>query len=161
MSTDLRIELLVDHPGTIPMLAKWEQVEWGHLMPDVTLDDLSAAFQRRANRDSVPLTVVGFIDDQLVGTASLVANDMSTHKQLSPWLGVVYVAPDHRRQGYGSELVEAIKVHAQNLNLESIYLFTPDQMPFYARLGWRVHETVAYRGEKVTIMVWNRSQLLS
>lgn len=41
---------------------------------------------------------------------------------------------------------------AAELGVERIYLFTPDQMLFYARLGWSALEVVEYRGETVTIM---------
>lgn len=34
------------------------------------------------------------------------------------------------------------------------YLFTADQVSFYARLGWQPVEETEFRGERVTIMVF-------
>ena len=41
---------------------------------------------------------------------------------------------------------------AAALRYDRMYLLTPDQLPFYERLGWRTHEVMEYRGETVTIM---------
>ena len=71
----------------------------------------------------------------MVGSASLIAQDMDTRPELSPWLASVYVAAEHRRQGIGSALVRRVAQEAAALGVETLYLFTPDQEHFYARLG--------------------------
>ena len=70
--SDLCIELLVDHPNVIPTLASWEQREWGYLLPGVSFEQLVSAFRGRANRDRIPMTLLGFVGGELVATASLV-----------------------------------------------------------------------------------------
>ncbi len=71
---------------------------------------------------------------------------------LTPWLAAVYVLPEFRRRGIGGQLVRAIEAAAIRLQLERLYLFTPDQEAFYARLGWSVLETVEYRHQSNVIM---------
>jgi N-acetylglutamate synthase-like GNAT family acetyltransferase len=72
--------------------------------------------------------------------------------ELTPWLGGVYVAPDHRRQGIGSALVVRAVDEASEISVERLYLYTPDQERFYTRLGWSVVEQCQYRGEDVVVM---------
>jgi N-acetylglutamate synthase-like GNAT family acetyltransferase len=72
--------------------------------------------------------------------------------ELTPWLGGVYVAPDHRRQGIGSALVTRAVDEARKLSVERLYLYTADQERFYARLGWSVVEQCQYRGQGVVVM---------
>ena len=43
---------------------------------------------------------------------------------------------------------------AATLGIERLYLITHDRMSFYRRLGWTAMECVHYRGEDVTIMVY-------
>ncbi len=152
MTERLRIEPLADHPELFPILAEWENAEWGHLMPDVSIEDLAAAFARRANRDRVPMTFVGLLDEEFVSTASLVERDLPPRADLSPWLAIVRTLPQQRGRGFGSALVRAVMDKAFHLGHDRLYLYTPDQQDFYARLGFRPLETMAYRGETITIM---------
>ena len=94
------------------------------------------------------------IIDQLksAGTASIYVHDMDTRPDLSPWLAAVYVAPAYRKQGIGSALVKAVESAAQQIQIARLYLFTPDQEHFYARLGWSVLERVEYRHQTVVVM---------
>ena len=41
---------------------------------------------------------------------------------------------------------------AKTLGVKKLYLFTPDRMSFYSRLGWKVFGHTECRGEYVTIM---------
>jgi hypothetical protein len=40
------------------------------------------------------------------------------------------------------------------LGVDALYLFTPDKMSFYGRLGWQVLEQMQHRGTDVTVMVY-------
>jgi GNAT superfamily N-acetyltransferase len=52
----------------------------------------------------------------------LVAHDMDTRMDLSPWLAGVFVAPHHRRRGVGAALVQRIIDEATGLGVEQLYL---------------------------------------
>jgi GNAT superfamily N-acetyltransferase len=90
-----------------------------------------------------------------VGLANIEAHDMVTRPQLTPWLSGVYVLPGYRQRGVGSALVQAVVAAAGDLGLETLYLFTPDRVSFYHRMGWRDLERVRYRGEEVVIMAYD------
>jgi N-acetylglutamate synthase-like GNAT family acetyltransferase len=89
-----------------------------------------------------------------LGTASLVAHDLAERRDLSPWLAAVYVAPAARNRGVGSALVRAVMDETLVLSIEELYLFTPDKMTFYSRLGWQVLERRQHRGRDVTVMFY-------
>jgi N-acetylglutamate synthase-like GNAT family acetyltransferase len=118
----------------------------------VSVEQRMAALQKHA-KAQVPTTVIALSGSRLLGSASLIAHDMDTHPELSPWLASVYVAPEYRRRGIGSALVQRIVAEAASLELDRLYLFTPDKERFYARLGWTVLERTVYRGYAQVVMV--------
>jgi len=148
----MKVGLLADHPHAISTLARWVYDEWGHLMPHVTLDMLIGEFRARTARHAIPETFVALENDEIVGMASLVEDDMGTRPELTPWLAAVYVLPEFRSRGIGLTLVKAAIEEAKALGVERLYLFTPDRVRFYSRLGWKVIEHTQYRGQNVTIM---------
>ena len=145
------IAYLADHPSYIPELAAWHHAQWRYLDTGVSVEQRAAALSRHT-RDRVPLTVIALSGKTLLGSASLIAQDMDTRMDLTPWLASVYVAPAYRNRGLGSALVRRIADKAKVLGFERLYLFTPDKESFYARLGWTVFERTAYRGYDQVVM---------
>lgn len=148
----LTISFLADCPAFLPTVSAWVFGEWGEHMPGLTVEDLTRVFSGHLNRDRIPLTLVAFWDGQPAGTASIYLHDMDIRPRLSPWLAAVYVAPHYRKQGIGSGLVKAIENMARRLQIERLYLFTPDQEHFYDRLGWSMLERLEYRNQNVVVM---------
>lgn len=148
----MTIEYLADHPEFLPTLAEWQHGEWGHIRPGDTVEARMARLQSSIGRDGVPLTVVAVANGQLLGSASLIRHDMDTRLELTPWLAGVFVAPEHRRQGIGAQLVRRIMAEAGKLNVAVLYLYTVHSEAFYAALGWTLLEYSDYRKQKVAIM---------
>ncbi|CAN5855858.1 GNAT family N-acetyltransferase [soil metagenome] len=148
----MHIAYLTEYPHYIPTLAAWHQAEWGHLNANSTAEARAERLQQQIGRTGIPTTLIAVEDDTLLGSASLVENDLNTHPQLMPFLASVYVAPAYRRRGIASALVRRIVDEARQLKLPRIYLITPNQQRLYANLGWTVLEQVHYRGELVTLM---------
>jgi GNAT superfamily N-acetyltransferase len=57
------------------------------------------------NADRIPMTIIALDDGEPIGTAALTDHDMETHRELSPWLGGVYVVPAARGRGVARALV--------------------------------------------------------
>jgi GNAT superfamily N-acetyltransferase len=151
----MRIEHLAKHKEAIPTLAAWVYGEWRHWMePDITPQALTTAFERRTVQGQIPETFVAVESGEPLGTASLVTHDMEARRDLSPWLGAVYVSPESRNRGIGSALVAALMDEASALGVQDLYLFTPDRMRFYGRLGWKELEHREHHGTDVTVMVY-------
>ena len=148
----MRIEYLADFPELVPVLAKWHHNQWSYLNPGRSLASRVEELQKYHGRRQIPATVVAMSGDLPVGSASLIAHDMDTHMELSPWLASVFVLPAHRRKGIASALVRRIEREAGELGVRVLYLFTPDQEALYARLHWITISREDYRGERVVVM---------
>lgn len=149
----MKITYLANYPEHVSTVAKWVMDKWGHESPGTTLESLEEKFRNNMNRKAIPLSLLAMEADRPLGTASLVVQDMKVHRELSPWLAGVYVLSEHRGKGIGSKLVKSIELLAANLEVEKLYLFTPDRETFYARMGWTVFERTIYHNKDVVIMV--------
>ena len=148
----MNISYLADHTEVIPVLAQWFYKEWSYLHPGKTLADVEQLIGERINTNKIPLALVAFKNQELIGTVCLTVHDMDTHLDLSPWLAGLYVSASMRRNGIGSTLVSAIEKKACELGIERLYLHTPESETFYSKLGWQVNERVIYHGYPVTVM---------
>ncbi|MEJ2743799.1 MAG: GNAT family N-acetyltransferase [Gammaproteobacteria bacterium] len=149
------IEYLADRPDLIPELAELHLAEWGHLKPDQALQDRVAALNGCTGKSSIPLGVVATNGNELLGSALLVAHDMSTRQDLSPWLAGVFVKPACRKMGVATELIQRIESEASALRIHRLYLYTDKESDFYAKRGWSIHDACEYRGLAVTVMFKN------
>ncbi|MDX8129763.1 GNAT family N-acetyltransferase [Methylomonas sp. OY6] len=143
---------LSQEPHQIPTLAQWHQAEWSNLNPGQTLEHRIQKMQAYLSNKLIPSTFIYKHEDQLAGSAAIIESDMDTRPELTPWLASVYVAPEFRRQGIGSELVKHVMLQAKAAGVATLYLFTPDQANFYAKLGWTAMAEEYYRDHCVTVM---------
>ena len=148
----MHIDYLSDHPSLVPALARWHQAQWSYLSPGRTIEQRMATLRAHLYAAQIPTSFVALSGDILLGGAGLIAHDMDTRMDLSPWLACVYVAPEHRRQGIGTALVQRVVQEVRALGGDTLHLFTPDKEAFYARLGWSVVERTQYRGHQVVVM---------
>lgn len=150
----MRIEDAADHPNALAVVAEWQHQEWGHLRADDSVEKRLTRLQG-SERDCIPLTVVAFDNDEVFGSASLVAHDMETRMELTPWLAGVFVGEQFRRRGIGAQLVRRIMREAGRLKVPLLYLYTVHSENFYAALGWTLLERTTYREQNVVIMTYN------
>lgn len=148
----MEITLLADHREAIPQLAQWFYAEWSYLHPQHSIADVENALRERGNTDKIPLALVAFDGDVLLGAVSLKTHDMDVRTDLSPWLASLYVNALMRGQGIGTQLVGALEETARGLGIPRIFLFTPTAEGFYAKLGWEMLECIEYHGRQVSIM---------
>lgn len=164
----MHIDYLADHPGFIPTLARWHHEQWKHLSPGDSVERRIAQLKAHLSKGQIPTTVVAVslsregssetypsrgTQDSVLGSASLIAHDMDTRPDLSPWLASVFVAPQYRGQGIGTALVRRVIREAEALGTAKLYLYTtPDKGGFYARLGWSLIERTRYRGYQQIVM---------
>jgi predicted N-acetyltransferase YhbS len=147
----LRLDYLSDHPNLIPVLAEWHHRQWSYLSHAATLGQRIARL-RQHGRGELPTSFVALLDGAPVGSAAIIANDMTDQETLSPWLANVYVVPAARRQGIGAALVRRAAQEAFALGYHDLYLYTEDQAHFYTGLGWETIDRRTYRGYLMTVM---------
>lgn len=145
---------LRDVPHFIPTIADWHHAEWGHLNPGQTLEGRIEKMQKYLDDNLVPTMFVGVEGDEILGTAAFVKSDMNdcSYQDLTPWLASVYVREDLRGRGLGKQLVQAIMDYAGKQGVATLYLYTPDQAPFYQKLGWEIYAEDTYHDTAVTVM---------
>lgn len=148
----MHIEYLSEHTSLVPQLARLHFEQWGYLRPAVTLEQRIARLQAGCGRGGVPTVLVALEDAKLCGSAMLLANDMETRPELTPWLAGVYVVAACRERGYGTALVGRAESEARALGVRRLYLYTPDAAAFYVRLGWIVTQACEYLGQAVVVM---------
>jgi GNAT superfamily N-acetyltransferase len=148
----MQISYLADHPEFVPTLARWLLEQWRSITLEQTLESRTAKLQMHLNRDVLPIAWVAHVEQEPLGTAALRVHDLEGREDLTPWLGGVYVAPQHRRRGIGAALCGSVEEKARKLGYEEIYLFTLDRQIWYASLGWGAPEPTTWRGHPGVIM---------
>jgi predicted N-acetyltransferase YhbS len=146
------IELLADHPEYVETVALWHHGEWAYLRPGDTLEKRLVRLRADCGRQDIPITYVATESGEVLGSAMLIAHDMDSHMEWTPWLAGVFVAQQKRATGIGAALVRHVMRAAADLGISVLYLYTPKAEPFYTRLGWTVIERTFYRGTNVTVM---------
>jgi GNAT superfamily N-acetyltransferase len=139
-------------PSALLQLAQWHHDEWGDYNPGLTLSQRIERMQPHLEDKPIPSTYVAVEEDTVLGSADIVIHDMTIHQELSPWLASVYVEAPQRNRGIGSALVGRVMQEAANAGYSKLYLFTPDRVSFYQRLGWHKFSEVNYCHHAVTIM---------
>ena len=148
----MQIVHLRERPIYIKTIAKWLYNEWGHLRPNSSLDSAVEKIKKRVKGKDIPSIFVAELEGNPIGTISLVEHDLEIRPELTPWLASLYVRKDCRGQGIGCQLVFFFESFARKLNIEKVYLYTPNQQKLYSTLGWTEREELEYLSRKVTIM---------
>lgn len=128
----MQIVTLTDRPDLVPAVAAWLHADFDHPRGP-TLAQREAFLRAQRAPDE---TFVLFDGDDPVGTASLVAQDMSSRPELTPWLASVVVRPEFRGRGYSTALVRHVEARAAE-TADVLWLYTWTAAPLYAKLGWQ------------------------
>lgn len=77
----MKIENIADHLDLLGTLAQWHEKRWGA--------EWAERVRQSTCRDRIPTIYIALDNNELVGSAMLVARDMTTRTDLTPWLGVI------------------------------------------------------------------------
>ena len=141
-------------------LARWHHEQWSDYNNNETMQQRIERMALYLDDYFIPTTYIA-IEDGLLGSAAIVDNDMESRPALTPWLASVYVKPDLRNRGIGSQLVEHVMRSSYDNGIHRLYLFTPDRADFYHKLGWQIMDKETYRGHEVTVMKAELIDILS
>ncbi len=139
-----RIEHLFEHPQHVRLVAGWIYDEFWKDKPGYSVETFVGLLKDATDPDRVPLSLLATADGRPVGTVNLVHTDSEARPDLHPWLAALFVVPEARHTGIGTELVRELNGHAARLGFAELFLGT-DVPEFYSRLGAERVQTV--RGE--------------
>ncbi len=150
----IKIDLLKNHPNTIPALANiWHEVLGKIWVPDVPVERVITRLEESRNDQALPITFVALDGDLPVGMCSLRKND-GIRPDLIPWLGSLVVDPKYQRQGIGNMLIDVTVLKAKEFGFEKLYLFAfdPTIPKYYEHLGWKKIGMDEFKSHPVTVM---------
>jgi predicted N-acetyltransferase YhbS len=150
----ITIDLLKNHPERVQRCAEiWHQVLGRIWLPDLPLEHVVQRFSNHLNEHELPLTVVAFQDNKLIGMCSLREND-GIRPGTTPWLGSLAVDPDYQKKGIGRMLINSTKNKAKEMGFGKLYLFAfdPALPDYYTRLGWVKIGMDEFKRHSVTVM---------
>lgn len=147
----MHIELLVEHPESIPELAEWYLSEWEPYYGNDGPGDALADLRSRCNRAQIPIGFVAVEDGEALGTAAL---DLDAATRLTPSVVGLLVRPSQRRRGVATALLGRAEALASTLGYSQIFMSTTILGDLLARTGWRVHGEVEFaNGETGVVFV--------
>lgn len=147
----MNIEYLADRQNDISKIVKWLYEQWGHNY-EYGIDVWKERVNNRLNKEKVPTTFIAIVDDETVGTASIIENDMDTRKDLSPWLADVFVLDSYRNKKIATKLIERILEEAEKIGISKLYLYTREAEGLYIKNNWKTIDIVDYYGDRVSLM---------
>ena len=152
----LRIVNLYNNKKYVPQVANWIFSEFidGHI-DNCTHSDILEALNARIE-NMIPMTFIGLVGSECVGTISIFTNDLKNKPELSPWLAALYVDVKYRKKGYAQELMNKIEKIAADLGFSKLYLRTETASNYYLKHGWiKLVETVDENGINTTVFEKN------
>merc|ERR1712139_109498 len=99
--------------------------------------------------------LVAFEPDVVVGSVKLDKEDMTTHKELTPWMSDLYVRPASRKKGIAYRLVYELLRYAGDNGIQCVYTNTkvPLLEKFFAKFGFVHVAKEMYVGYPTWILV--------
>jgi len=136
----LTIYPLYEKKSLYPILAYWSYLHW-FLHKNLSFNLIMHEYRKRAESDELPCSFAAIWDEFPVGMVSLRKTDLLSREDLSPWLSALYVLPEYRNRGIGSELIETVLNSSRMKGFKRIFLFLDNRdiielEKFYSSRGW-------------------------
>ncbi len=90
----------------------------------------------------------------VAGTAAIVACDLESEPELTPWLSALFVAPEHRGGATGAMLLRTVEGRAAAMGFSQIYLYCYEGRltSYYEAAGWRMLKRFERDGRQFSVM---------
>jgi GNAT superfamily N-acetyltransferase len=149
-ANNLNIGLLADHVDVIPALVEWFESEWEPYYGPSGPGDADVDLRAAAKRTSLPICLVAFVGDELVGTIALKEASIS-HPELKPWGAAMLVHTAWRRRGVGGALVEASETLARDQGCSRLYMSTDAANSILKARAWKAIDTAESLRGTITV----------
>lgn len=136
----LKIYPLHEKKSLYPILAYWSYNNW-YMTRNVPFNYVLHEYKRRAEPDALPCAFIAFWGELPVGMVSVKETDMLRRQDLSPWLSALYVSPEYRERGIGTELIRSVLNFCSKAGFKRIFLFIDIRFitqleNYYSTRGW-------------------------
>lgn len=133
----LEIKHLGDCSEYVELVTNWMWKEWGN---KENYKRYETIVKHSLKKDNLPQTFVAFMGEEPVGTVGLWRCDLMSRQDLYPWLASLYVIPQYRGKGIGTELQKFLIKYSKDLGYDEIFLYT-DLDDYYEKTGWKFVDT--------------------
>ena len=151
----IKIAFLQDHPEVIPQLTQWFVAQWPTYYAKRPPSEIAQDFYAEANRKTLPVRLLAFVDGTLAGTITLREQAIRSAPEYSPGLGGLLVLAQQRGQGVGTELVRAGMALAQVQGFERVYATTVTAVGILERLGWKLIREILHDDEQLALYAYD------
>ena len=150
----MQIVPIPDDPAVRSIVARWSDRAWSADFPGDTEHTYLDLYARSsADGSALPYVCVAMNDDCAIGTATLIDDDELPGFEIhGPWLAAVWVEPEYRSRGVANAMVAHIESVTRSLGHSELFLYTHDQMDWYARHNWHEFGVGTLAVHHVTVM---------
>lgn len=148
----MKIVPLHTRPELAGLLAEWHYREWRHLYATWDWPRAQRELAHESSTGALPQTFLALRGVELLGSISLVYDDLPGWEHLNPWVASFYLVPAARGRGLGAQLLSAAEEHLRKLQISQAYVFTELQSPYFEKRGWRIHAAATAHQHPVTIL---------
>lgn len=156
---EIKIQLLQAAPQCFAQVAAWHHQECERQGLQSSLSIRQQRLLLHVREDTIPKTLVVFLDGQVIGCVSLVNYSYRAESsQLQPksaaplWLSNLFVVEERRRKGFGNLLIEAAKKYALEIGVGELWLSAAEYTDYYQKRGWTISRHTRLGGRQVNVM---------
>ncbi|AOR23833.1 GNAT family N-acetyltransferase [Clostridium taeniosporum] len=144
----LKIAYLADYKENSKTIINWLWSEFGN---ETNHDFYEIIIKHSFKKNTLPLTFIALLDNELVGTISLWRTDLISRQDLYPWLSALYVKEEYRNQNIGKKLQNFVLNYCKNNGFSNLFLYTTLDN-YYEKTGWKYFEDgIRYSGQHIKI----------
>ena len=148
----MKIDYLSNNREFALLLAELCAAEWQHLYAGWNREVALGELQSQNANGTIPLCLVAMEQGELLGTVSIIYDDLPGYEHFNPWVASLFVLQRHRGKKIGSRLVRAAERLLIKNRVAEAYLFTESAGAFFEKLGWQVMEQAKANGYPVFIL---------
>lgn len=137
---NLEIDYLANQPQFTGQIAELWCKEWSDKYNKNAIIRKTKSLKKASNINSIPLILVAYSENELLGTGAIFNNDLTERINLSPWLGGIYILEKYRGKGVATKIIKQVELEALRLGYTKLYLHTETAAELYQKLGWEFIE---------------------
>lgn len=157
-------------PNKLSEPLEWSLELWGENKEEFTATDWHDFYRNvqesnyeywENERDGKELLFLAINDlDEVIAAIGLCDfDDLAEFRHLKPWICAFVVKPNLRGSGVGSKVLAALEVKIVEYGINEIYLWTEDQMSFYAKRGYLEIDQLHKPARTIHVMKKNASDI--